>query len=72
MVTKERCVMEPRMDSSALVGSVSGLGSGWTCPPGRKQAEMALGWWYLLELTLRWVLKDQGRRAFVRKGSTGA
>lgn len=55
-----------------LVGSVSGLGSGWTCPPGSKQAEMALGWWYLLELTLTWALKDQGRRAFVRKGIPGA
>lgn len=25
-VTQEQCVMEPRMDSDALVGSVSGLG----------------------------------------------
>ena len=64
--------MEPRMDSDALVGSVSGLGPVWTSPLGRKQAEMALGWWYFLEQTLTWVLKDQGRRAFVQKGITGA
>ena len=61
--------MEPGMDSDALVGSMSGLGSVWTCPPGAKQAEMALGWWYLLEQTLTWVLKDQGRRALSGKAS---
>ena len=33
---------------------------------------MALGWWCLLELTLTWALKDQGRRGFVRKGIIGA
>ena len=63
--------MEPRMDSDALVGVCLGWGSGWMCPPGSMQAEMALGWWCLLELTLTWALKDQGRRGFVRKGIIG-
>lgn len=26
-------------------GVCLGWGSGWTCPPGSTQAEMALGWW---------------------------